>query len=101
MAVTAELYSEATHADDGRMETTPSDRDPEAKLSLDQSALAAWLGDDAVDEAIAHEELRAFLTDRRIHVSRDEFDRWIREIAERARDQAREGHAPASGLRWM
>jgi hypothetical protein len=82
------------------METTPSDPGSERKLNLDQSALAAWLGDEAVDDAIAHEELRAFLTDRRIHVSRDEFDRWIREIADRARQQAREGKEHATGMRW-
>jgi hypothetical protein len=82
------------------MERSPADRGSEPKLNLDQSALAAWLGDGAVDEAIAHEELRAFLTDRRIHVSRDEFDRWIRDIAQRAREQAREGNERAHGMRW-
>jgi hypothetical protein len=33
-------------------------------------------------------------------VSRDEFDRWIREIADRARQQAREGKEGATGMRW-
>lgn len=72
----------------------------EPKLNLDQQALAAWLGGETVDEAVKHDELRAFLTDRRIHVSRDEFDRWIKEIAERARHQAREGKERAAGMRW-
>lgn len=94
------LYRGVVGADDRGMESTPQDRGPRPKLNLDQSALAAWLGNDAVDEAIAHEELRAFLADRRIHVSRDEFDRWIREIAERARKQTREGQERPTGMRW-
>jgi hypothetical protein len=82
------------------MDTTPSDQGSEPKLNLDQSALAAWLGEEAVDEVIAQDEFRAFLTDRRIHVSRDEFDRWIREIAERARQQTTEGQPRPTGMRW-
>lgn len=80
--------------------TSPEGAGEEPKLNLDQQALAAWLGQETVDEAVKHDELRAFLTDRRIHVSRDEFDRWIKEIAERARQQAREGKERASGMRW-
>lgn len=95
------LYRGPGEADDTCMDSTPPARGTRPELNLDQSALTAWLGTETVDEAIAHEELRAFLADRRIHVSRDEFDRWIREIAERARQQAREGQEQRpTGMRW-
>ncbi|MBV8949944.1 MAG: hypothetical protein JOZ99_03645 [Actinobacteria bacterium] len=84
------------------MDGTPSarDRDPQPERKLDQAALTDWLGDDSADALAVEEEVRAFLADRRIHVSRDEFDRWIRQIAERARQQSREDQDRPLGMRW-
>jgi hypothetical protein len=62
----------------------------ESQLELSEPALAEFLGEGTVSDAIARNELRAFLIDRRINVSRDEFERWVRQLADEGRKRARE-----------
>lgn len=78
----------------------PSNDDP-TRLELSEPALAEFLGEGTVSDAIARNELRAFLIDRRINVSRDEFERWVRQLADEGRKRAREARENAPSTRWV
>jgi hypothetical protein len=75
--------------------------DDHAQLELSEPALAEFLGEGTVSDAIARNELRAFLIDRRINVSRDEFERWVRQLADEGRARAREAHENTPSTRWV
>jgi hypothetical protein len=75
--------------------------DSERRLALQQAALAEFLAREDVPDDDARRELRAFLIDRRINVSRDEFERWVRQLADEGRRQADEARRPARATRWV
>lgn len=85
-------------ADVLRMEPGTPD---ESRLELSEPALAEFLGEGTVSDAIARNELRAFLIDRRINVSRDEFERWVRQLADEGRQRAREAQENTPSTRWV
>lgn len=70
------------------------DREPARteELTFSVEDLAAWLGPDAVSDVLAREDFTALLRNRRICLPREELERWLRELQERAREQHTDEH---------
>jgi hypothetical protein len=62
-------------------------RTEDEELAFRVDDLAAWLGPDAVADVLARDDFSALLRNRRICIPREELERWVRELQERARTQ--------------